>query len=134
MKKALFVGINQYKDRQIANLNCCIQDASALFGLFRTYGFDARLLIDPGEARVKNEVSSMADNLKPGDSFFFYFAGHGFTRKAHGDQVLAFSDSLLDDFELDESGVSFNYLNAKTSKPGVSRAFILDDEIHLQGS
>ena len=79
MKKALFVGINQYKDRQIANLNCCIQDASALFGLFRTYGFDARLLIDPGEARVKNEVSSMADNLKPGDSFFFYFAGHGCT-------------------------------------------------------
>ena len=125
-RKALFVGIDNYVDSHISNLNCCVQDASALYGLFQAVGFEAKLLANPTEAQVKREIDSFTRDLGSGDSFVFYFAGHGFTRRSSGEQLLAFSDSLLDDFELDASGIKFNYFNQKTAKGGFNRAFILD--------
>ena len=125
-RKALFVGVNDYE--QITKLRCCLQDASALYGLFTGIGFETLLLDNPEEGEFKKEFSSFTKDLGTGDSFVFYFAGHGFTRKSSGEQVFAFKDSCIEDIELNQGGITFNYIESKTCRAGheYDRVFILD--------
>ena len=125
-RKALFVGVNDYD--AIPKLKCCLQDASALNGLFTGLGFDTLLLDNPEESEFKKEFTRFTRELTRGDSFVFYFAGHGFTRKTSSDQILAFKDSSFDDIELGQGGIAFNYIERKTNRRDheYDRAFILD--------
>jgi hypothetical protein len=125
-RKALFVGVNEYDS--IPSLKCCLQDASALNGEFLSLGFDTLFLDNPDESEFKKSFKVFIRDLGKGDSFVFYFAGHGFTRKASGEQVFALKDSCLEDIELNQGGIAFNYIESMTnSRHGeYNRAFIID--------
>lgn len=83
MKRALVVGINNYKNA--SNLNGCVNDARAIEKLIArnadgTKNFDARLVTtdEHGEItakKLKQLVSELFEHQA--DMAFFYFSGHG---------------------------------------------------------
>ena len=78
--KALIIGINDYKDPMIPDLETATNDATEIAGVLKNrYGFDVKLLL--GRAATKDviyrELRSLTGSTKPNDSVLIYFAGHG---------------------------------------------------------
>jgi len=80
MRKALFVGINNYGSPSL-NLKGCINDASAMAAILETNGdgspnFDVKLCTD---VPTKGKLAEMINKLFSGenDIALFYFSGHG---------------------------------------------------------
>jgi uncharacterized caspase-like protein len=87
---ALLIGINEYEDRNnISSLGAADQDALALKkALTETMGVAERnidLLVSdsrygtpkPTRANIIEALSRLRQNVKPGDTVFVYFSGHG---------------------------------------------------------
>ncbi len=85
MKKyALVVGISQYEDPEITDLQFAARDAEMVGTcLAETCGFDeVRTLTsggdrEPSHVNVVDALHNLAPRLSPDDLFLFYFAGHG---------------------------------------------------------
>ena len=82
MRKAVFVGINDYGHESI-NLKCCINDASAMSAILETNGdgspnFDGRLYTD-SDVSKKSSLTGIVFELFKGEHnlALFYYAGHG---------------------------------------------------------
>ncbi len=83
---AVLVGIDSYKDRRIDKLNYAVKDAKDLkASLLKYAGFKKENIIELyNEDATRGEILyQIKDNLrkkvKPDDSVFFFFAGHGET-------------------------------------------------------
>ncbi|MGI0495307.1 caspase family protein [Alkalinema pantanalense CENA528] len=86
-KYALLIGINQYDDLQIANLQGCITDVEMQYNLLcYRYGFapeDIRILTNatPEKPTRANILRAFEEHLiaqvKPGDVAVFHYSGHG---------------------------------------------------------
>ena len=77
---ALFVGVDEYDDKSIPQLSGAVADARELYEFFssRQNQFDvAELLSNPTSSDLFEKVQSLSSQLKKGDFFLFYFAGHG---------------------------------------------------------
>ncbi len=80
MRKALFVGINDYGS-QVLNLKGCINDASAMSAILETNGdgspnFDVKLITDvPTKGKLAESVYKLFSGEN--DIALFYFSGHG---------------------------------------------------------
>ncbi len=77
---ALFVGVDDYDDASIPNLSGAVADASALYEFFasRHNQFDTvAVLKNPKSDDVFIKVQELSADLREGDFFMFYFAGHG---------------------------------------------------------
>lgn len=123
-RKALFVGVNEYEDAQIRDLNYSLSDAHALKTLFELFGYETDILENPAKSDVFSAVKKMTGDLSAGDLFFFYFAGHGWTTTS-GKHLLFCKDDMYEDLRDEDAGISFNKLKRKTT--GVyNRAFVLD--------
>ncbi|MCW5731959.1 MAG: caspase family protein, partial [Alphaproteobacteria bacterium] len=73
---ALVVGINDY--RKMPKLQSAVNDASAVHDLLRReYGFTSELLLNAKRADIISALDRYRRQLKPGDNFLFYYAGHG---------------------------------------------------------
>lgn len=125
MKKALFVGVDDYKDPQIRNLSFSLADAFSLNAVFENLGYDTKVLANPTRLDLITAIRECNQSLKQGDSFFFYFAGHGWTTTG-GVHLLFCSDDVYDPNGNFNAGVSFGGLKAETTGNGYNRAFVLD--------
>jgi formylglycine-generating enzyme required for sulfatase activity len=134
---ALFVGINQYDDPGITSLNCAVNDAQKLAGLFEhRLGFKCEVLTDADlrrGLRVTSTLRKLGSQLKEGDTFLLFFAGHGKTvgENDTADQLFLLQDA--DRVALDAGAVagegllSLRNLRVTTERwHGVTRLFIFD--------
>jgi formylglycine-generating enzyme required for sulfatase activity len=78
--RALLIGINDYNDPKIPDLETAVNDASAMAKLLRErYGFRVKLLLDRKATKkaIYRALRSLASSTKPDDSILIYYAGHG---------------------------------------------------------
>ena len=78
-RKALFIGVNEYKDPEIRNLSCSVRDAISMHDIFEELGYQTSLLENPGKGDVFHAIRKITSDMAAGDQFLFYFAGHWFT-------------------------------------------------------
>lgn len=78
--KALVIGINDYADPKISDLETPINDATTIAKVLKEkYGFKVELLFDrqATKAAIYKKLRSLAASTRPNDSVLIYFAGHG---------------------------------------------------------
>ena len=98
---ALIVGINEYIDGNIPDLNWCVNDANGMRQMLLQRGWkdeEITILLD-GEAtkdRILSEVSSIADACGAGDYILLYYSGHGsITSDASGDESDGSDEAII---------------------------------------
>lgn len=139
-KRALLVGCN-YKGSSFA-LNGCINDALCVRHLLKTrFGFqdaDIMLLTDdqsdpqkwPTRANMIYQMQMLVWDLRPGDSLFFHFSGHGSqVVDRSGDEVDGKSETICPcDFKLGGMIVDdeLNILLVNPLPPGVRLHVVID--------
>lgn len=78
--RALIIGINDYQDQSIPDLNTAAKDAQQMAQTLESnYGFQVQLLIDE-QATKKNiyqALRALVGTVEPEDSVLLYYAGHG---------------------------------------------------------
>jgi formylglycine-generating enzyme required for sulfatase activity len=81
--RALIIGINDYQDDAIPDLDTAVNDAKAMANVLQThYGFRPEnvslLLNDQASSRnIVKQLRQMITKANPDDSIFIYYAGHG---------------------------------------------------------
>src|SRR5437660_1580079 len=93
--QALVVGVNHYPGLDGVDLKGCVNDAASVAAALRdNYHFDVVTLYDDNATRdsILVAIDKIAANIKPGERFAFYFAGHG-TIGSNGSSVLLPSDA-----------------------------------------
>lgn len=77
----LVIGINEYKDRNIEDLDRPIQDAENLKQVLTThYTFDpdnVKVLRNPRRADIINELDQLREKVTESDNLLIFYAGHG---------------------------------------------------------
>lgn len=129
----LSIGINDYTDRAFTALTCCENDATEIHSLFKRnleLGERARKLVGRVTmAEVKNELRRIGQEVRNGDTFVFFFAGHGYQHPKREDQFLLFPEAearLVNKGYLDGM-LSLSALCELTDHwAGVARVFVLD--------
>ena len=124
-RKALFVGVNNYKDKAFKDLRYSLSDAVALSGTFAARGFDVEILSNPTTEAVLNAAERKSSDLCAGDVFLFFFAGHGFTAP-DGSHLLICSNDSLSFLRHNRAGIPVDLLEEITNGRGFNRAFLLD--------
>ena len=124
MRKALVVGINDYKN---APLFGCINDASMFSSIIETNGdgspnFDIKLKVD---TQTKSELKESIIELFSGnsDTALFYFSGHG-----HLDDVGGYI--VTPDYMPSDYGVSMDELLTIANRSQVKNKIIILDCCH----
>jgi TPR repeat protein len=131
---AIFIGINDYDDRAFKALVCPQDDANELCGLFKNvlgYGeFAVRLVQQVTVLEVRRKLKEIGWQIRNGDSFLFFFAGHGYQHPEGHDQYLLFPEAdarLIRAGKMDGELLSLSTLIALTDGwEGVQRIFVLD--------
>jgi formylglycine-generating enzyme required for sulfatase activity/uncharacterized caspase-like protein len=78
--RALIIGINDYKDPKIPDLETPLQDARAMEDVLQNkYGFVVKTILDKNATRrsVYNSLRNLSSEANPEDSVLIYYAGHG---------------------------------------------------------
>lgn len=127
MRKALFIGINEYFDENL-NLNGCIEDASQMSTILESHAngdpnFECILLTsykDTSLRNVKKQVKALFKNSNDIDVALFYFSGHGFVDKTGG--YLIGSDT-----ENPDEGFSMNELQTIINQSTIKNKIIILD-------
>jgi urea transport system substrate-binding protein len=73
---ALVVGIDNYQS--IDRLNKAVNDARAVGAALREIGFDVAVAENVDRRRMSSSLVELENKISPGDTVFFYYAGHGF--------------------------------------------------------
>ena len=125
-RHALFVGVNEYKDPTIKNLNYSSEDAVEMASVFRhSLKFDrVEKLINPRYSQeIVDAVDDMTHGLGTGDLFLFFFAGHGFRVKEN--HVLVCATDVFLDLEDEYAGLQVGRLKKRMRGPW-NRMLVLD--------
>ncbi len=116
---AIVIGINEYIDPAVPDLNYCVNDANSMNDRLMQRGWhdtEITLLLD-GEATkdvILQAIGSAVDSCGPGDYILVYFSGHG----------TSMSDSSGDEYDgVDEAIVPVDFVWGDPS------TLILDDEL-----
>ena len=79
--RALIIGIGDYSDRRIPDLNTPVNDATSLANILsKNYGFsEIKLLLDndASESKIIKALRNLATVSNENDSVLIYYAGHG---------------------------------------------------------
>lgn len=120
MNKLIAIAVNQYSDKQISDLNNCINDVNAIIGICTNrYQFEVTELYSSKEtttlSSLYNNLYDQFINALEGDSILIYFAGHGEYNQQLGASYWMCSDSLKSNVT---SWFNINIINAffKASK------------------
>ena len=77
----LIIGIDNYQDRGIQDLQNPVKDAQKLYStLINNYYFEEEnmhLLIDPTRARIIRKLDELGKLITPKDNLLIFYAGHG---------------------------------------------------------
>ncbi|MDH4206473.1 MAG: caspase family protein, partial [Desulfobacteraceae bacterium] len=85
---ALIIGINDYKDPKIPDLETAVKDARAMAELLcERYGFQVKLLLDRKATKeaIYQALRNLASSTKSDDSVLIYYAGHGDLDRTYND-------------------------------------------------
>ena len=75
---ALVVGINEYRDTELSQLETAVADARAIHDLLRRrYDFESRLLLNPTRYEFVRALDELRAKLSESDNLLIYYAGHG---------------------------------------------------------
>ena len=86
--RALIIGINDYKDPNIPDLQTAVSDAKDMAELLiKRYGFQVTLLLDQKATKeaIYLALRSLASSTKSDDSVLIYYAGHGDLDRTYND-------------------------------------------------
>jgi formylglycine-generating enzyme required for sulfatase activity len=86
--RALIIGINNYKDPKIPDLETPLNDARSMADLLKKkYGFVVETIIDKEATRksVYNALRNLSSTAKSNDSVLIYYAGHGDLDRQYND-------------------------------------------------
>jgi hypothetical protein len=86
--RALIIGINDYKDPKIPDLETAVDDANAMAELLhKRYGFQVKLLLGSKATRrgIFQSLRKLASSTKPDESILIYYAGHGDLDRTYND-------------------------------------------------
>lgn len=130
-RKALFVGVNNYRDGRINNLSCAVNDAVATCEEFARNGFETVLLKDEKVSCIalREKVREVCSGLKAGDIFVFYFSGHG--HEVGDNHCLLCPGTSTETLDIDGGGDALpiavvRRMSENCCEAGVHRLFILD--------
>lgn len=138
MKRALLVGINNYKDSSIPDLQGCVNDVTNMYDICKKYwGYknEGIVIITDNRATKKaivDSLNSIVANSKSGDELLFHYSGHGTqVRDKNGDELKDHMDEAICPHDLDWTDGSLildDDLNKIFSKiaVGVKATVILD--------
>ncbi|MRV72823.1 filamentous hemagglutinin N-terminal domain-containing protein [Duganella sp. FT92W] len=80
-KVAIVIGINDYADKRIPQLDTAVPDADAVAKQLETsMGYETRVLRNATKAEIVAALQGVARELDPNDSLVVYYAGHGYLR------------------------------------------------------
>jgi hypothetical protein len=79
-KRAIVIGINEYKDNQLPRLAGAVNDARSIASYLRTAGFEVTLLVEAEATaiKVKQEIERAVATTANGDMLLFYYSGVSF--------------------------------------------------------
>ena len=78
--RALIIGINNYQDTRIPDLETAVNVGRVMAKILqKRYGFDVIIMMDHRATRkpIYTALRKLADEAKPDDSVLTYYAGHG---------------------------------------------------------
>ena len=78
--KALVIGVNDYQDPNVPDLETAVNDANAVAKVLKEkYGFKVQFLLDREATKeaIHSQLRKLATSSKPDDSILIYFAGLG---------------------------------------------------------
>lgn len=107
MKKALLVGINNYRNPS-ASLKGCVNDVSDVRGVLLDSGFspeDIRVLCDARatKANIVSRLKWLVSEVREGDVAVFHYSGHGSqVADRNGDEVNDHLDEVLVPYDFEE--------------------------------
>lgn len=108
IKKALLVGINEYKPDLNANLRGCVNDVEMMYYLLvHKFGFDPdniRVIINDRATydNIIHRLEWLINDTKTGDFLFFHNSSHGSqVRDRNGDELDDHLDEILCPYDLD---------------------------------
>ena len=81
-RRALCIGINDYRRTDYRNLELAVGDAKAMAGLFLAHGFDEVTVLadaDAARQRILDELLRLKAESTADDLIVVYFSGHGVT-------------------------------------------------------
>ena len=98
--RALIIGIDDYKDPKIPDLETAVNDARAIAELLgKRYGFQVELILNREATRevMYRALRNLASSTKPDDSVLIYYAGHGDLDRTYDDGWWIPSDAIAGD-------------------------------------
>ena len=124
-RKALIIGISEYDhENKFPALEFCRNDANGVYNVLKEQGYDIpanAMLVGREEwSNMRNEIIKffIHKTLKPEDTLFFYFSGHGYLDRNTGRTYL--STSQIQPEHLESTGIPFDelttYLNLSNSE------------------
>lgn len=128
---ALLVGVNDYEDPAIADLQFASRDVELLGHLLETRGeFDTIYTFSSGAEQerlptrlnINRAVDFIANNAEPEDLILVFYSGHGFA--SEGENYMCVQDSLLNDIVNTGVNIDKTIEKFKKSPAKVSVAFI----------
>lgn len=97
-KIALLVGINEYADKTIPQLENAIPDVDAIGRLFaEKLGYEVRILRNPDKAEIVRSLNALSTEIDGSDSVVVYYAGHGYSLEKDGAGYWLPSDASASD-------------------------------------
>jgi hypothetical protein len=124
MRKALFVGINNYPG---SPLHCCINDANVVAAILETNGdgspnFETRVETDvPTKSALKKMIVDLFDGES--DCALFFFSGHGYINELGG-------YIITPDYKSYDEGVSMDEILVLAGKSEARNKIIILDCCH----
>ncbi|MGD9231587.1 MAG: caspase family protein, partial [Desulfobacterales bacterium] len=86
--RALIIGINDYEDPKIPDLETAVDDARSMSEVLgERYGFQVELLLDRKATKkaIYQALRDLAASAHPDDSILIYYAGHGDLDRTYND-------------------------------------------------
>lgn len=123
VKRAVLIGINQYEDVNVPDLNGCVGDAESMSAvLTECYEFEQGNLVEliqPGDTKrdaILSALTTLVDGTQSGDVAVVYYSGHG---------------SQVPDTSGDEKdGLDETIVPSDSHRGGGPVLDITDDELH----
>jgi hypothetical protein len=137
---ALLVGVNDYADSSIVKLTTPRNDASDIGRALIDSGWDKVIVLTddvdyrnpdfPNRTNIENRVSLLADLVKPQDTIFVFFSGHGVTKDK--ESLLLPVDAALT--RVDETAITLSSIASAFNARGLKKLVIAVDACREQVS
>lgn len=135
---ALIVGINDYYDPQVSELNFCVDDALSLAKLLVNGGYQVKCMHDrrerddhlyPTRENIEAEIRGLCSNAGINDLVLVHFSCHGI--REHNQAYLLAQDTRITNLRSDPTrGLSLEFIESELRKSPARRCVMFLDACH----